>query len=98
MRGGTEGAPKFLQVVQTLETKFNFIKRKIDELPVPTTGKRAYYFDTQIQRLQLQVTSSGVKTFFVRKKIGGRSERILIGHHPDLSIEQVRKKATQGQL
>ena len=38
----------------------------------------------------MYVTSRGVKTFFVRKRIGGRDRRIIIGNYPDMDIEQAR--------
>lgn len=40
-----------------------------------------------------RVTSAGGKTFYVRRKINGRSERLLIGPFPQITIEQARKQA-----
>jgi integrase len=54
----------------------------------------ATYKDSKTGFLSLYVTSKGVKTFFVRKRVNGRDERIVIGHYPVITIEQARKKAT----
>ena len=44
----------------------------------------------------LLVTAAGFKkTFYVRRKIDGRSERILIGRFPEWSVEQARGRADE---
>ena len=72
--------------------KFNFTKKDIDALPLPVKGFDTY-FDTTEKGLKLYITSAGRKTFFVRKFINGRDERIIIGPYPDLTISQARDKA-----
>lgn len=75
--------------------RFNFTKPAIDALPLPEKGKRAYHYDAKTRGLCIGVTSTGVKTFFLYRKIGGRPERILIGRYPDLTIEQASGKASK---
>lgn len=41
----------------------------------------------------MYVTSNGVKTFFVRIRVNGRDERVIIGRFPIITMEQARKKA-----
>ena len=71
---------------------FNFTKKDIDTLPVPSKGF-ATYSDTTEKGLKLYITPTGTKTFFIRKFINGRDERLIIGPYPDLTISQAREKA-----
>lgn len=75
--------------------RFNFTKKDIDALPAPTKSVRAYYHDTREAGLSISITPVGTKTFFLRKKIEGRDERIVLGRYPDLTLENARKLATQ---
>jgi integrase len=47
----------------------------------------------KVRGLYLDVTSTGIKAFYVRRKTNGRSEKFFIGRFPDVSIEQARAKA-----
>lgn len=71
---------------------FSFTKTEIQKLPSPLKGMNTYK-DIKEKGLSLYVTPGGAKTFFVRKRINGRDERIKLGNFPDLSVEQARKKA-----
>jgi hypothetical protein len=75
--------------------RLNFTKKDIDALPAPTKSVRAYYHDTREAGLSISITPVGTKTFFRRKKIEVRDERIVLGHYPDLTLENARKLATQ---
>lgn len=76
--------------------KFNFTKATIDSLPTPEAGKRAEYYDTKVSGLRLRVTSSGVKTFSMRKRVKhGEPERVTLGRYPEMTIEQARRKAAE---
>ena len=72
----------------------NFTKSLLDNLPIPSEGKRTYYKDTQVKGLSLAQQASGAKSFYLIKKIAGRSEKMFLGKYPDLSIENARKLAT----
>ena len=61
----------------------------LDNLPAPATGFDVVQ-DISEPRLRMYVTSRGVKTFFVRKRVHGRDRRILIGNYPDVDIETAR--------
>ncbi|SEP71833.1 tyrosine-type recombinase/integrase [Nitrosomonas ureae] len=79
-----------------MENKINFIKANIDALPIPDSGKRYTYHDTKTAGLQIRITSTGVKTFSVYRRIkGGDPERITIGRYPDMTIEQARREAVR---
>jgi integrase len=49
--------------------------------------------DTKIQGLRLAVYPSGVKTFYLYKKVNGQPQKIKIGRFPDITMEQVNKEA-----
>ncbi len=61
----------------------------LDNLPAPSVGFDVVQ-DISEPRLRLYVTSRGVKTFFVRKRIHGKDKRIIIGNYPDIDIETAR--------
>ena len=76
-----------------LTAKLNFTKALLQGLPIPEKGKRTVYYDTKMRGLNLVVTDTGTKTFYLRRKHKGKSERVVIGRFPDLSVEQARGKA-----
>ncbi len=69
--------------------QFFFNPYILDNLPAPSTGFDVVQ-DLSEPRLRLYVTSRGVKTFFVRKRVRGQDKRILIGNYPDVDIEDAR--------
>jgi integrase len=74
----------------------NFTKLALERLPTPAPGTRAVYRDAKTAGLHLRVTSSGVKTFSVFRRIkGGRPERITLDRFPAMTVEQARAKAAQ---
>jgi len=74
-----------------INQKYNFTKSLIENLPVP--DKRTSYFDLKVRGLYLDITTNGVKTFYVRRKTNGRSDKLFIGRFPDVSVEQTRARA-----
>lgn len=75
--------------------KINFTKAALDNLPLPAAGERVTYHDTKVVGLQLRVTSTGTKTFYLFQRVNGKPERVKVGDHtyPTLTIEQARDKA-----
>lgn len=79
-----------------MENKINFTKAIIDSLSIPESGKRDTYHDIKTSGLQLRITSTGVKTFSVYRRIKrGEPERITLGRYPDMTIEQARREAVR---
>ena len=70
----------------------NFTKTMIEKLPIPKSAL-AYYGDIKEKGLSLYITTTGVITFFVRKRINGKDERVIIGNFPEISVENARKIA-----
>ncbi|MFJ1338852.1 hypothetical protein ACIKP7_12045 [Pseudomonas caricapapayae] len=52
--------------------KLNFTKAALDNLPLPESGQRSTYHDTQVNGLQIRVTANGVKTFYVFQRVNSR--------------------------
>lgn len=74
--------------------KINLTKKKIEALEAPVDGRQQVrYYDTHTRGLFLLVTAGGMKTFYVRRKIKGKSELFVLGRFPELSVEQARAKA-----
>ena len=78
------------------ENKINFTKAALDALSFPAAGQRVAYHDAKTNGLQIRVTSTGVKTFCVFRRLkAGNPERVTLGRYPDMSIEQARKEAAR---
>lgn len=71
--------------------QFFFNTYILDNLPSPEVGFDVVQ-DLSEPRLRMYITSRGVKSFFVRKRINGRDKRIIIGNYPDTDIEDARAK------
>ena len=69
--------------------QFYFNPYILDNLPAPASGFDVVQ-DMSEPRLRMYITSRGVKTFFVRKRVGGRDKRIRIGNYPEMDIEAAR--------
>lgn len=72
--------------------QLNFTKANIDALIAPSSG-RDYYNDTRMRGLQLQITPTGAKTFFLYGRIDGKPVRFRLGAYPALTPENARTKA-----
>lgn len=60
----------------------------IKKLPIPTNGKRSYYYDNKLPGLGVMVFPSGTKTFFLYKRVNGKPDKIKLGRFPDMHPEQ----------
>lgn len=76
-----------------MAVKIHFTKRALESAACPAGDDRVYLYDTQTRGLALLITSSGSKSFYVYRRVGGRPERIRLGGFPDLSVEQARQAA-----
>jgi integrase len=59
----------------------------------PPTAGRLELADAACRGLWLRVTTTGAKSFALRFRSNGRSERLLLGHYPDLALRDARKLA-----
>ena len=62
--------------------------------PVPPATKcQVFLRDDAMRGFALRVTSGGIKTFILEKRIHGKVKRITLGRYPDLTAEQARRQA-----
>jgi len=77
-----------------MSTKINFTKAALNALQLPALGKRAEYWDTKTQGLQIRVTATGSKTFYVKRRTAtGSVDRVKLGAYPAMTPEQARRAA-----
>lgn len=69
--------------------QFLFSPYILDNLSVPSTGFDVLQ-DSMQPLLKMYITSRGVKSFFIRKRIHGKDKRIILGKYPDLDIDKAR--------
>jgi integrase len=74
------------------KNELNFTKQSLSNLPTPSNGKRIYKRDIKERGLTLCKTHTNKISFYLRKMVDGKDGRILIGHYPEISIENARKK------
>jgi integrase len=74
--------------------QFFFNTYILDNLPSPEVGFDVVQ-DLSEPRLRMYITSRGVKSFFVRKRVNGRDKRIIIGNYPETDIEDARAKVNE---
>jgi len=77
-------------------TRIKFTDRAIAALPAPADGKRAEYADTITHGLRLRVSSNGIKTFsLLRRMKQGPMERVTLGRFDDIKTERARTDAAR---
>jgi|TARA_B100001146_G_scaffold215910_1_gene218748 integrase len=73
----------------------NFIVKELNNLSNPIQGSRDTYHDTNVAGLTLRVTSTGVKSFVIRKRINGKPVMTTLGRYPAMTITQARVAARE---
>ncbi|MBC8553748.1 MAG: integrase family protein [Candidatus Brocadiales bacterium] len=71
----------------------NFTKGKLDDLPIPTGNSRPYYHDSIVGGLSVRITSKGVKSFVVQRRINKKPVIITLGRYPEMTIQIARTQA-----
>jgi integrase len=69
-------------------------KTAIDKLPAPKDAP-ALHRDDELKGFGVKVFTSGIKTFFLEKRVGGKVKRITIGRYGELTCEQARRQAVK---
>jgi integrase len=77
---------------KTAKNRINFTKNALINLPIPSQS-RAVYYDTNEDKLYLQITPAGTKTFYLLKKVNTETLKIKIGRFPDMAIDKARSIA-----
>lgn len=73
-------------------------KSFVDKVDIPQRNAQGvktqvFHRDSLITGFCLRVTSGGVKSFIVEKRIFGKVKRITIGRYGNITVEQARKEA-----
>jgi len=71
----------------------NLTKAAIENIPPASAGRRNYYNDVKVQGLQLVVTDSGSKSYYLYVRNAGKPVRHHLGGHPALTPENARRLA-----
>ena len=71
----------------------NFTKGNLDSLPIPVGSSRPYYHDSIVGGLSVRITSKGVKSFVVQRRINKRPVIVTLGRYPEMTIQIARKQA-----
>lgn len=74
--------------------RFKFSIKTILSTSAGSNGT-TYYYDTQTRGLGLYVTSKGIKTFFVYRKVEGKPQRIILGRTDEITLDRAREKAQE---
>jgi hypothetical protein len=72
--------------------KIKLTKSNVENLPYAEKGKQEDYFDTELDGFGVRVSHTG-KKYFVRRLIGTRRVRVMIGSHPIKTAEKARGEA-----
>lgn len=77
--------------------RFKFTVAALEKLATPAAGAQPnIVYDLEVPKLGCRVQPiSGTKTFFLLKRVAGRTERKTFGVFPEVKIEQARKWALQ---
>ena len=70
-------------------------KRIIDRLSVD--DKDAVFRDRDLPGFGIRVYPSGAKVYVVQSRASGRSKRLTVGRHGELSAEQARRAAAHSR-
>lgn len=70
--------------------RFKFTKKSLLALQPPPAGKRATFYDTEIPKLALRITSTGSRNFYVIKRTGSSMAWVKLGTFPEMTVEQAR--------
>jgi len=76
-----------------VENRFRFTKTSLARLPSPAAGVRATFYDQDVSKLAIRVTSTGTKTFYVIKRVGPDMVWFKLGSFPEMTVEQARLAA-----
>jgi len=72
--------------------KLKLTKTTVEKLPYAEKGKQVEYYDSDLDGFGIRVSHTG-KKYFVRRLIGTKRVRVMIGSHPIKAAEDARSEA-----
>lgn len=72
--------------------KIKLTKTTVEKLPYADKGKQIDYFDSELDGFGIRVSHTG-KKYFVRRLMGAKRVRVMIGSHPVKTAEEARGEA-----
>ncbi len=72
-----------------------FSKSRLREIPTPTDGRRAWYYDAKTPGLALAVNANGRKAFYFYRWGNGKPVRLKLGDLHTISVETARRVAAK---
>ena len=71
-------------------------KTRVGALPTPVTGQ-AFYWDWEDapNGFGVRITPSGAGSYILQKRVDGKSKRITLGAHGDITCDQAKLKASE---
>lgn len=72
--------------------KIKLTKTAVEKLPFADKGKQVDYLDADLDGFGVRVSHTG-KKYFVRRVIGAKRVRVMIGNHTLITAEDARSKA-----
>ena len=68
-----------------------FTAEAVEALPI--TGKDSLYFDSLVTGFGIRVTKAGKKIFIIQRRVNGKTMRITLGYHPEMTVAAARDAA-----
>jgi len=75
-------------------------KTRVESLPIPTQSNQAFYWDWEDvpNGFGVRVTENGVRSYILQKRVDGKSRRITLGMHGDITCDQAKIKASREMI
>jgi integrase len=71
-------------------------KTRVDALPTPVTGQAFFWeWEDVPNGFGVRVTASGARSYILQKRIDGKTRRITLGVHGDITCDQAKIKAAK---
>lgn len=74
-------------------------KTRVDGLPIPAAGQAFHWgWEDVPNGFGIRVTASGARSYILQKRINGKTKRITLGAHGDITCDQAKIKAAEELL
>ena len=71
-------------------------KTNVEKLAIPETGQAFYWnWEDVPNGIGVRVTASGARSYILQKRVDGKTKRIILGVHGDITCAQVKLKISE---